>query len=141
LLDAAKGFFAPCLALWVLDWSSPWAAPMCGVMAVVGHCYTPWLRLRGGKGVATCLGVMLCLNPLLGTIGAAIYGAALALSRVSAIGSLAGCGAATLFAWVAPPGGPHLANASALSLCFCLILWRHRSNLRSLLNNSESERP
>jgi len=99
VLDVLKGF-APTLAVRLL---LPPADPRFDlwigatmVAAVLGHVFTPFLRFRGGKGVATGLGVMLAACPLAGLIGGAVYAGLYAAFRISSLGSLAGSLAAPL---------------------------------------------
>src|SRR5918911_5612280 len=86
LLDALKGF----VPVWVAS-RAPGApallAPLCAVSAVLGHCFPAWLRFRGGKGVATGLGVALALAPGAALAGAATWAALYAVFRISSIGS------------------------------------------------------
>ncbi len=126
LLDAAKGALPAYLALHAGGFRL--AAPA-GLCAFLGHLYPPWLRFRGGKGVATALGVFAVLAPWAALCGAAAYGAILALTRVSALGSLGGA-AVVLIAAIALR-----APAEVIALCAvidALILWRHRGNLAEL---------
>ncbi|MHB8416493.1 MAG: glycerol-3-phosphate 1-O-acyltransferase PlsY [Myxococcales bacterium] len=125
LLDALKGVGPTYLAS---RWG-PWVGAVAGLAAFLGHLFPIFLRGRGGKGVATALGVFAVLTPWAAAIGLATYGLVLALTRVSALGSLAGSGAvliaAALFRY----------PASAIALCAVinlLILWRHRGNLADL---------
>src|SRR5262249_39919284 len=60
-----------------------------GFAAIIGHCFSPFLRGHGGKGVATALGVFLALDPLLALGGIAVWGLVFAVTRVPALGSLA----------------------------------------------------
>src|SRR5438067_970204 len=87
LLDALKGFLPVLLAGRTL--AEPWAAAACGVAAVIGHCFPVWLRFRGGKGVATGLGVALALSPLAAACGAAVWVLLYKLLRISSVVSLA----------------------------------------------------
>lgn len=130
LLDALKGLAAPLLARF-FGFDEGLVAG-CGLAAVIGHCYTPFLGFRGGKGVATSLGVILALAPALGAAGIGAYALTLILTKTSALGSLAGTGTAVALAWFLPLYDERLALRLALSLICALIVWRHRSNLYAL---------
>jgi glycerol-3-phosphate acyltransferase PlsY len=131
LLDALKGFVPAFFASKSADSSSLGAA--CGVAAVVGHCFPVWLRFRGGKGVATGLGVTLALAPLAALCGALAWALAYAIARISSVGSLAGSAAALLVAGATASRQALLAVAAIV----CLVAVRHRGNVRRLLSHQE----
>jgi glycerol-3-phosphate acyltransferase PlsY len=89
--------------------------------------------------VATSLGVIVALDPALGVIGLLAFAVVVALSRISALGSLAGTGAAVAGAWLWR--GEALALPSRIALlCICgLIVWRHRSNLQAMRQPEEPD--
>ena len=118
LLDALKGFLPAFFASKSADSSSLGAA--CGVAAVVGHCFPVWLRFRGGKGVATGLGVTLALAPLAALCGAVVW-------------ALAGAAAALLVAGATANRQVLVAVAAIV----CIVAVRHRSNVRRLLSHEE----
>jgi glycerol-3-phosphate acyltransferase PlsY len=105
-----------------------------GFSAMLGHCFSPWLRFRGGKGVACAVGVYLVIAPLYAAAAIAVFVAVLAVTRVPALGSIAGmiCMAIAL-AWRSTKVHAGFAIATAL-----LIVFTHRSNLRQL---AERRRP
>ncbi len=129
LLDGGKGALAVVLGEMLV----PGGGAMAGVMAFIGHCYPAWLRFRGGKGVATMLGVALALHWPAGLIFAAVWIAALLLTRMSSAGGMSGAvGSAASIALF----GRHdlLPAFGAMAL---LVLWRHRANIARILNGSE----
>ena len=94
VLDALKGALPTALALALADPAAPpgidaRAVALTGGAAILGHCFSPFLRGRGGKGVATALGVFLVLAPAIVAVAVAIFAAVLAVTRVPALGSLA----------------------------------------------------
>jgi glycerol-3-phosphate acyltransferase PlsY len=131
LLDALKGFLPAFFASKSADSSSLGAA--CGVAAVVGHCFPLWLRFRGGKGVATGLGVTLALAPLAALCGALAWALAYAIVRISSVGSLAGSAAALLVAGATASRQGLVAVAAIV----CIVAIRHRGNVRRLLSHQE----
>ena len=130
-LDAAKGFIPAVLA----DSAGfpAWTPAACGVAAVVGHCFPVWLRLRGGKGVATGLGVALALAPWAALCGAAVWLVLYGLLRISSVGSLAGVAAALLFAALTSSRW----SIAAMGAIAAIVVLRHRANLRRLLRHEE----
>ncbi|MCY1010342.1 glycerol-3-phosphate acyltransferase [Nannocystis pusilla] len=114
---------------------APSALAWVGLAATLGHIFPVYLGFRGGKGVACALGVFSALLPLAGLIAAVIYVQTLALTRVSAIGSLTAVNAAALHILItdAPPAYKGLVVAIA-----ALIWVRHRGNLRELSRSRRS---
>jgi glycerol-3-phosphate acyltransferase PlsY len=126
LLDAGKGALP--VALGMRAGASPHELALVGGVAILGHCFSPWLRFRGGKGVATALGVFGVLAPLPTALGALVFVAVLALTRVPALGSLAGM-VAVACALVATQQLPYAAFAG---LVLALLIFTHRRNLAGL---------
>ena len=87
--DALKGLLPVLLVARVIP-ESGWAQAACAVAAVLGHCFPLWLRFRGGKGVATGLGVALGLAPVAALAGGLAWLLFYRLLRISSVGSLAG---------------------------------------------------
>ncbi|MEQ1509617.1 MAG: glycerol-3-phosphate 1-O-acyltransferase PlsY [Sphingopyxis sp.] len=129
LLDLAKGAGAVCLAR-VL---SPDDAVIAGAAAVIGHLYPIWLRFRGGKGVATLMGVATALDWRIGALYAALWIGVLALARISSLGGIVAALSVPITA--ALLGRSDLVPIGAgLAL---LVLWRHRDNIGRLLRGTE----
>ena len=141
VLDAAKGFAPAWLAAssaahgagWTAAPFGPWAGALCGVLAVVGHCFPVWLRFRGGKGVATSLGVALALAPWAALAGGATWVVLFKLFRISSVGSLAGIAVALAVAAFTAPA-PAVAALGAVA---ALVVIRHKANLERLLRRQE----
>lgn len=129
LLDALKGAL-PALVLLSLGHPPNSVLPVAvGLMAVLGHCSSPWLGFSGGKGVATTLGMVLALAPTLALAGLAVYVLIFFCFRVSGLGSLIAIGALTLISWWTHG----LPLCGMLSLVYAVIVWRHRGNIEALL--------
>ena len=129
LLDMLKGLAAVTIA-WRF-W--PEGAAMAAMGAVVGHCFPVWLKFKGGKGVATLMGVSLGLAWPIGAVYAATWLGILALTRVS---SLAGMSAAV----AAPIAALALGRPSfvpALAALALLVIWLHRANIARLRAGTE----
>ncbi|HVR91640.1 MAG TPA: glycerol-3-phosphate 1-O-acyltransferase PlsY [Novosphingobium sp.] len=129
LLDLGKGLAAVWMARWLLSGSEQWAA----LAAVIGHCFPVWLRFRGGKGVATKLGVALGLGWLIGLASAGVWLGVFALTRISSLSGMAAAVAAPLAALFF---GQAYA-APALGGIALLVLWQHRANIARLRAGTE----
>lgn len=133
LLDAAKGFAPALLARGLLPGEGLWVAAV-AFAAFIGHCFPVYLRFRGGKGVATALGVALALAPLAAVAGALTYVVVVRLFRLSSLGSLAGAGVVTLLAFLLAEDD---AWAWAIIAMASVIVLRHRGNISRLLRKQE----
>lgn len=131
-LDALKGLL-PTLAARLLSLPG-WAPYAVGAAAILGHVYPVYLSFRGGKGVATSLGVFLVLAPLPTLAGAMVFGAVVAVRRVVSVGSMAGALAACATSFALDGASPSSLLLAAAAL---LILARHRENLARLLKREE----
>jgi len=127
VLDALKGL-APVLI------APREFAPACAVAAVLGHCFPLWLRFRGGKGVATGLGVSLALAPWAAVAGGVTWVVLYKILKISSVGSLAGV-AVSLAVAAFTAERPALYGLAAVS---AVILLRHGGNIRRLLRKQES---
>lgn len=138
LLDAAKGALPTAGAGWLAAQGGidPWAGAGAGLLAVIGHCYTPWLGFQGGKGVATALGVFLVLDPLATGVSVGVFALTYAAFRKASLGSLVGAVIMPLVLWWRAEPAPELALAIAT---VSLILWRHRDNITRLREGQEHD--
>ena len=130
LLDAAKGAAAVQLASLLLG--TEWM-PLAALSAVIGHCYTPWLGFRGGKGVATGLGVLFGLDWRLGTCACAAWLIGAALSRRSSVGALLAFAVAPGVAFYLLPDFWWVAVGAVSALVFA----RHEANIRRIMAGTE----
>ncbi|MHA6722165.1 glycerol-3-phosphate 1-O-acyltransferase PlsY [Sphingomonas sp. RS2018] len=128
-LDGFKGWLAVALVAWLL----PGQEQLAAAAAFIGHCYPVWLRFRGGKGVATLMGIALALHWPVGLVYAAVWLSMLALTRVS---SLAGISAA-IGAPVAAAVFDRFDLVVLLLTLALLVIWKHRANIDRLLSGTE----
>ena len=129
LLDAAKGAL-PVLAATQL-W--PGTEGIVAVAAVAGHCFTPWLAFKGGKGFATAAGVLAALAWPAMLACAAIWAVVLAVSRISSVSSMTTVVAAPLVAWGL--GYPEV--VAPLVAIAVLVLVQHRAHIGRLMRGEE----
>jgi glycerol-3-phosphate acyltransferase PlsY len=130
VLDGLKGVAAVLIARACAGES---VALLAGLAAVLGHLFPVWLRFKGGKGVATGLGVLLAAAWPIGVTACAVWLAAFAITRMSSVGALAGFASAPFAALVI--GNP---GALKLSLTVAVLVYvRHQANIRRLLAGQE----
>ena len=130
IFDAGKGAVALLLAR---QFAGEDAAQLAGIMAMLGHCYPVWLKFKGGKGVATFLGIMLAYAF---PIGAACCGAWLVgalVWRISSMGALVAAASST-FVLMFMGSGTALIMGAVLTL---LVFWRHRGNIARIRAGTE----
>lgn len=131
LFDMLKGFVPAALVAHSDLGKEAWAV---GAFAVLGHCYSPWLRLKGGKGVSTSFGVFLALSPWAAFAGFTAFAAFFAYSRIGSLASISGILAAAGMHLVLYPADRNL--WFLLAIVF-IVLIRHESNIDALLHGRE----
>lgn len=131
LLDSGKGAAGVALGYSVGDTAG---AAICGLAAFIGHLFPLWRRFRGGKGVATFLGVLLAISFPAGAASCACWLLAAAVFRYSSLASLASSALSVPVLLVL--GQAQLAPFAALMTV--LIYWRHLDNIRRLMEGTES---
>lgn len=140
IADITKGAAATYLG--VVFMSAPeitngfhWISPVTlGIMAILGHTFSVFLRFKGGKGVATTLGAIGVMAPESAGWSVLVFVLAFLISRRVSLGSLAGVATLVLFAWSKPHPFEFRIFSSAV---FMLITWAHRSNIGRLLSGTE----
>jgi glycerol-3-phosphate acyltransferase PlsY len=135
ILDALKGAL-PVLASQHLLPSEPLWHDAVGLAAFIGHVFPLWLKFKGGKGVATALGVLVVLLPWAALAGFVVWVIILAIFRVSSIGSLAGAVVAVGVGFIVHRPIEYPAVAVVFLV---LMLFTHRSNLQRLINRQENK--
>jgi glycerol-3-phosphate acyltransferase PlsY len=130
--DALKGLIPVCLAL-LLERGEAWVAAV-GLAAFVGHCFPIYLGFKGGKGVATALGIFLPLTPLAVLVDCLFFASGYAITRMVSVGSLLAAVAMPVLVWLWEYPLPYL----ILSICvIVLIIFRHRENIQRLMKGRE----
>lgn len=131
VLDVAKGFVPCALAL---DWFDPWVAAAAGLAALVGHCWPIYLGFKGGKGVATAIGVFLAASMWAGLVVLAVIGLVAWLTGHMSLGSILGSGTAPLWLWLTGSPFPFVVMAVCMAT---LIIYRHKENIGRLRAGQE----
>jgi glycerol-3-phosphate acyltransferase PlsY len=141
LLDAAKGFGAVCLSVFLAGKFNADANPetlrvIAGIFAVLGHNYTCWLKFKGGKGIATTAGVYLALAPLPLLIALVVFVLAVAFTRYMSVGSIAGAIALPAAVWAMPPH--NLLLGVVTTALGVMAIYKHKSNIQRLMAGTEN---
>lgn len=140
--DFLKGFLALfLLRIFVFPQDLSWTVELllvaCGIAAVLGHTFTPWLGFKGGKGVATSAGVLGALLPAALVIVFSLWAIVVLICRYVSVGSLlAAVALPPITLWLYP--GQWVYFALACLICV-LVVWRHCSNIQRLLAGTESK--
>lgn len=140
LLDALKGYLAVILAMHLapstLHGPSPLAVAA-AVTAVLGHVFPVWLGFRGGKGIATALGVFVALVPWVAVAALVLFILVVATTRLVSLGSILAAVAIPIFALLLVPkrSAALLAGLTCISL---VSIIKHRANIVRLLQGTES---
>ena len=133
--DASKGWLAVWLAQRFMPGDTTLAAMV--VLAVfLGHVFPVFLRFKGGKGVATALGVLLALNMWLGLAALATWLLVALVFRLSSLSALMAAVGAPIYAMLLGMPREYVCASVLMSL---LLIWRHKSNIRNLLSGKESK--
>ena len=130
--DVFKGAIPTFVALRLLG--DPWMVAAVGLATVVGHNWSVFLRFRGGKGVATTLGVVIVLSLPAATAFGAVWLATAAVTRYSSLASMLGSAAVPAVLFVQRKPMP-LVYYGIVALV--LVVWRHESNIRRLVAGTE----
>jgi len=130
ILDGGKGAVAVLLARALAGED---AAQLAGLMAFLGHCYPVWLGFKGGKGVATFLGLMLALAFPVGALCCLAWLVTAAISRISSLSAIVAAASSTFWVAFIGPGAIFLLSA----LLTLLVFWRHRENIARLRAGTE----
>lgn len=132
--DVFKGWFPVWLAL--QSGMLMWVVSAVGVAVFLGHLYPIFYKFKGGKGVATALGVMLAISPMLGLAAIVTWVVAFTISRYSSLGAIVAAILAPAYAWILLSAyKDYFITVLVMSL---LLVWRHRTNIQKLLAGTES---
>jgi acyl phosphate:glycerol-3-phosphate acyltransferase len=144
LLDFLKGFGAVKLSMLFatrppLDWNSPEVfGIIAAVSSVFGHSYSPWLKFKGGKGVATSAGALFALTTVGGLIWLATWIGIFWLTRYVSVASIIAALVLPFACLVISWRNPNTKAIFYFSVCTAaLVIWRHRSNLSRLIRGTE----
>jgi glycerol-3-phosphate acyltransferase PlsY len=141
VLDVLKGVFVVFLAGILSDGLFPyadWTIAFAGVLAILGHIFPVWLRFRGGKGVATALGVFLMLAPIVVVIALVVFAITFALTRYVSFASLVAISSIAITILALTLFDPlELPDAIAALVSAGLVIFAHRENIQRLIAGTE----
>jgi len=135
--DAAKGWLAVFAAMRFAphDAQGVWLVALVALAVFLGHLFPVFLRFKGGKGVATALGVLLALNVWVGLGALATWLVIALVFRLSSLSALVAATGAPVYAMVLGLPSEWVLASAVMSL---LLFWRHKSNIRNLLTGKET---
>lgn len=142
VVDVLKGVLAV-LAVRLMYWVYPdlipsswqdWLTVICALLAIIGHSKSIWLNFTGGKSVATSLGILLSINPLLGLGSFSVFLVVVAIWRIVSLSSIAAAIAVNILTWLLLPSLPYIVFAL---LAGVYVIFRHRSNIERILAGTE----
>ncbi len=147
VLDAVKGAVAVALARWLLtpDFGVNWWVAAAALAAILGHIFPVWLGFRGGKGVATGLGIFLSLSPLAVACAALLFVVIVWATRYVSLGSIVAAAVLPLCIWLLSLLGAdtaaksHTPLTTAAIFSSALIIFMHRANIGRLLKGTENK--
>lgn len=134
ICDFLKGTIPIVIASTFLN--DPKLIVLCGILAVAGHMYSPLIKFKGGKGVATTLGVLLGIAPLIFLITAAIMILTIALTRYVSVGSIIGAISFSILMFISKQ--PNVYSYSSLIIT-ALIIYKHIPNIKRLMQGAENK--
>jgi glycerol-3-phosphate acyltransferase PlsY len=132
--DVLKGWLPVWLAL--QSEMLMWVVASVGLAVFFGHLYPIYYKFKGGKGVATALGVMLAISPLLGLAAMVTWVVVFAVSRYSSLGAIVAAVLTPIYAWFLLSA--YKDYVIAVTIMAVMLIWRHRSNIQKLLAGTES---
>ena len=131
--DALKGWLPVWLALQFN--MLMWVVAGVGLAVFFGHLYPIYYKFKGGKGVATALGVMMAVSPWLGLACILAWGIMFAISRISSLAALMAAALSPAFAYLLLPYKDYVWMVLVMAI---MLFWRHRTNIQKLLDGTES---
>lgn len=132
--DVAKGWLPVFIVIQLVPDESGWMIGLVGLAAFLGHLYPLYFRFRGGKGVATALGVILAVSPLTGALVVLTWLLAAAIFRYSSLAALVAALATPIYVALIQPD-PWL--VTAICVMVALLYVRHRDNIQRLMQGTE----
>ncbi len=135
LFDLGKGLLPVFVAQRLVPGSS-WVIVGTGICAILGHNFSPFLRFKGGKGVATSLGVAVGLSPVAGLCGFAVWGIVTLATRFVSLGSLIGTPVGAVLIWWLNGRSLPYGLFSILATLFVVV--KHAANIKRLLGGTEA---
>ncbi|MBO4709442.1 MAG: glycerol-3-phosphate 1-O-acyltransferase PlsY [Kiritimatiellae bacterium] len=139
--DVLKGLL-PTLAARHFAAEPSWLPLAVGVMCVVGHMLTPYMKFKGGKGVATAFGMLIGLAPALVGTAFALFAVVFAISHYISLGSISAAAFLMVAVWfpiLGTEGYKNLPQCILVTLIAAFVIFKHRANIGRLVSGTESK--
>lgn len=131
-MDVLKGYVPAAIGLILLK--DNYVALAAGMVAMLGHSFSPFIRFKGGKGIATGLGMLLGSTPLVAVSALGVFVVLVAATRYISFGSVVAAASMSVFGWAY---GEPLPIILALAFMGCFVVIRHKANIARLAKGSE----
>lgn len=131
--DTGKGWLAVWLAM--SNGLDPWLICLIALAVFIGHLYPLYYGFKGGKGVATALGILLAFSPWVGLLALLTWAITFGIWRYSSLASLTAAGLAPIYVIIFLDYKGYMVTSVLMSL---LLFWRHRGNIRKLVQGNEA---
>lgn len=136
-LDALKGIVVLAIGLFCgISQETMW---MIAILSIVGHCYSPYLKFEGGKGVATGLGVMLFMLPIETLIALVVWFVVGKVLKISSISSLIALFTLLIASFIIHPNLPIVQTHAPILIIAFLIIYKHIPNIIRIFNGKETK--
>ncbi len=138
VFDALKGVIPILVGKFIfeLDIATLWAM---GVLAVVGHCFSPYLMFEGGKGIATGAGVLVCFLPFELIIAVIVWFIAGKVLKISSLASLIALLAMVVSSFIFHYDIPEINTHAPILIIAFIVVYKHMPNIKRLLSGSEGK--
>ncbi|WP_281951335.1 glycerol-3-phosphate 1-O-acyltransferase PlsY [Nitrosophilus kaiyonis] len=135
ILDALKGMIVILIAKAIgLSFATQWAI---AVLAVLGHCFSPFLKFEGGKGIATGVGVLLIMLPVETVLALIAWAITAKVTKISSLSSLTGLFVLLVSSFVIHPQIPHIKSHAPIILIAAIVVYKHIPNIIRLIKKEE----
>ncbi len=135
ILDALKGVLVILLAKAIgLSYATQWAI---AVLSVLGHCFSPFLKFEGGKGVATGVGVLLIMLPIETLLALVAWAITAKTTKISSLASLSGLFVLIVSSFIIHPEIPHIKSHAPILLIAAIVIYKHMPNIVRLIRGEE----
>ena len=138
VLDVLKGIIVLALAKFIAH-LSPETLWSIAILSVVGHCYSPYLRFEGGKGVATGMGVMFFMLPVETLIALVVWFLFAKTIKISSLSSLAGLLALVIASFIMHPNIPQISTHAPIIIITFIIFYKHIPNIARIFKGEEAK--
>lgn len=140
--DVLKGLLPTLAAKAYAPAALTWLPLAVGIACVLGHMLTPYMKFRGGKGVATAFGMLIGLIPALVGVAFLLFALVFALSHYISLGSCTAAAFLAITIWfpiLGTAGAADLPQAILVTLIALFVIWKHRANISRLVHGTENK--